>query len=277
MCGKMIVQIITSLCIAAIANAAYISFINMPAYRMEKRGGALTSKVSHPLKPGQMLLVYGRMNHDTTRMGVNLMRGAELLEEPGAEAVFHLDVRFSEARIIMNTLTQSWGREERVRNPFKKGMDFHLIIRANGDIFEIWANHRRIYKFRMRLPLSSVEYVTVTGDATVKGVSWSGPEPIALPLITEVGGGHFLSGGRFTVYGKPNGGNFEIVLNAKVGGTWGAWGPEELGEGFPFKKDVIFDLTFLNAPESIQVYSFLFLYLSKTNSKMNDNRSIRML
>ncbi|VDK28832.1 unnamed protein product [Anisakis simplex] len=49
----------------------------------------------------------------------------------------------------------------------------------------------------MRLPISSIEYFTVTGDAKLKGVHWGG-RYYTLPFETQFEGGHLKSGERFS-------------------------------------------------------------------------------
>ncbi|VDK54107.1 unnamed protein product [Anisakis simplex] len=166
----------------------------------------------------------------------------------------------------------TWGKEERVSNPFKHGAEFDLSVRAHADKFEISANHKEVREYKMRLPLSSIEYFTVTGDVRLKGVHWGG-RYYTLPFETQFPGGHLKSGERVFVYGEPKGEHFainfiarngdilfhfnprfkekKVVRNAQIGGIWGL---EEREGPFPFKKDISFDLAFLNEPYSIQIF-----------------------
>ncbi|VDK19670.1 unnamed protein product [Anisakis simplex] len=152
------------------------------------------------MNPGQFIVVYGRVNSDAKRFSVNLLRGARRIQEPGAEAALHLDFRFDEGQIVMNTMVQTlkWGEEERIPNPFRRGAEFHIIIRAYLNEFEILANHKKITDYKMRLPLNSIQYLTVYGDITVLGARLSADWPKRLPIRTSFDGGHFLIGEWFS-------------------------------------------------------------------------------
>ncbi|VDK17682.1 unnamed protein product [Anisakis simplex] len=236
------------------------------------------------------------------------MRGARRIQDPGAEAVLHIDIRFDEGQIVMNTMEQplKWGRENRVWNPFKRGEDFHLIIRADGDKFDILANHKKIHEYPMRLPLRTIQYLTVIGDVTVEGVGWTGRSPMTLPIRTMFENGHLKiaydvrslrthvslriaidhdrSGRSFIVYGTPKGNfdvnllarnddilfHFKIVRNALIDRNWGE---EERGIMFPFRKGALFDLQFLNTPDSIQVFfdgELICEFKHRTNNPASD-------
>ncbi|PIO57344.1 galactoside-binding lectin [Teladorsagia circumcincta] len=78
--------------------------------------------------PGQTLDVHGAINTDATRVEVNLLHGASQID-PG-EAVLHINLRFDEGKIVMNTyMGGAWGKEERESMPFKKGEAFDLRVR----------------------------------------------------------------------------------------------------------------------------------------------------
>ncbi|VDK54035.1 unnamed protein product [Anisakis simplex] len=283
---KMIVEIVMSLCISLVTNAAIIGLIPVPLYdNLTHIGDAYVTKFVEPLKAGQMTLVYGRIwknaksSSDQTndcRFSVDLMRGAALMREPDAEAVLHFDVRFDEAQIVMKATksTRKWGGEERISNRFEMGRRFHLTIRTELDKLIIWANHEKIYEFIVHYPLSPIEYMTVQGDVTVEGTYCSGYSPVTLPFQHKFRRGRWINGQRFIVYGRPKKWRFEInlrdlngvilfhfnprldekdiVRNAQIGPEWGR---EERGGPFPFKRDTFFDLQFYLTDCSIQVTS----------------------
>lgn len=68
----------------------------------------------------------------------------------------------------------SWQKEERISNPFKKDADFDLRIRVHDEAFEITADQKTVHKFKYRLPASSVDHFSVTGDCKLSGIHWSG-------------------------------------------------------------------------------------------------------
>lgn len=112
----------------------------------------------------------------------------------------------------------------------------------------------------------------ILGDITLSGVHWGG-RYFKLPFETGFPAGHLNAGDRILLYGMPTGKKFEINLiggngdvllhfnprfketavirNSSIGGTWGQ---EEREGGFPFKKDIAFDLVLVNEPYSIQIF-----------------------
>lgn len=68
----------------------------------------------------------------------------------------------------------SWQKEERISNPFKKDADFDLRIRVHDEAFEITADQKTVHKLKYRLPASSVDHFSVTGDCKLSGIHWSG-------------------------------------------------------------------------------------------------------
>ncbi|VDM43141.1 unnamed protein product [Toxocara canis] len=230
------------------------------------------SRLTQKLQPGQTLVIHGTVNNDAKRFEVNLLSGSSEIGS-NSQVMLHVSVRFDEGKVVFNSMENgTWGKEERVSNPFKPGQEFDLRIRIHEDKFEISANHKEIHEFKFRLPYSSIEYFVVRGDVKLKGVHWGG-RYYTLPFETQFEDGHLASGQRVYVYGTPKGERFNIdfiarngdilfhfnprfkekkvVRNAEIGKAWGA---EEREGPFPFKKDIGFDLVFLNEPYSIQIF-----------------------
>ncbi|VDK17681.1 unnamed protein product [Anisakis simplex] len=275
-CSKMVVLLVMILCFTVITSDAYISFMNLPSVGLTHDKDGYTSGLFSPLRAGQMIVVTGRVNNDAKRFTVSLMRGASYMRAPGAEAVLHIDVRFDENQVVMNTMekTLKWGEEERAPNPFKRGRSFYLLIRIDTDKFGIMADHEKVHDFKMRLDLKTIEYLTVTGDVTEVNGRWSAGWANTLPMRHFFEGGHWKIGSRFTVYGKVKNGVFEIqliawygdilfslktrfyykdiVINARLEGYWGK---EERVKVYPFKPRTQFALEFLNTLDSIQVFN----------------------
>ncbi len=90
----------------------------------------------------------------------------------------------------------AWGKEERHSNPFKKGEQFDLRIRAHADKFELMANQKEIAEYKHRLALSTIDHICVEGDGiTLNAVHWGG-KYFKLPYETGFQNGHLASGKR---------------------------------------------------------------------------------
>ncbi|VDK74904.1 unnamed protein product, partial [Cylicostephanus goldi] len=81
-----------------------------------------------PLKAGQTLDIHGRINSDATSVEINLLQGAQQIGL--GQCVLHINLRFVEKKIVMNTfINKEWGREERESMPYKPGEEYDLKIR----------------------------------------------------------------------------------------------------------------------------------------------------
>lgn len=224
------------------------------------------------LSGGETLIIHGRVHDDASRFDVNLLRGSAQVG-PGVDVVLHISVRFDEKKIVFNSYENGgWKKEERVSNPFKKGEEFDLRVRTHDDMFEIMVDQKSIHKFKYRIPASAVDHFAVVGDCFLSGIHWGG-RYYTLPHEEIFHGGSFMCGKRIFIYGKPTGNRFSInlvgrnndilfhynprfdekkvVRNSQVGDKWGS---EEREGPFPFKKNIGFDLVFINEPYSIQIF-----------------------
>jgi hypothetical protein len=60
-----------------------------------------------------------------------------------------------------------WGKEERKSNPWKKGEDIDLRIRAHDSKFTIFADQKELKEYEHRVPLSSISHFSIDGDVFV--------------------------------------------------------------------------------------------------------------
>jgi len=207
------------------------------------------------------------------RFTVNLCSGTPDLNEHMGTVDLHVDVRFNEGKIVLNSYQGGkWGEEERVKNPFTVGQPFDLRIRAHEDKYEITADQKEVAEFKLRYPLKTVDYMNIDGGVSLKGVHWGG-RYYQLPFTTGFQGGVLAPGQRLYVYGIPKGDRFEVNLLNKAGDAAfhfnprfgekhvvrnaqvaSAWGAEEREGEFPFKKEMGFDLVIVNEPFSLQVF-----------------------
>uniref|UniRef100_A0A915PU77 Galectin n=1 Tax=Setaria digitata TaxID=48799 RepID=A0A915PU77_9BILA len=230
------------------------------------------SKLGAKLEPGQTLVIHGTVDTDAIQFEVNLLNGSPDIETSKA-TIFHVKAYFKENRLVYNTYeSNKWGKEEKSSNPFKKGENFDLRIRIHEDKLEIFANQKELHTYKTRVSVDSVEYLTVRGNVSLKGVHWGG-RYYKLPFETQFSSGHLTAGERVYLYGIPKGERFEInflaqngdilfhfnprfkekkiVRNAKIGDVWGQ---EEREGTFPFKKDIGTDIVFHNESYSIQIF-----------------------
>ncbi|PIO70034.1 galactoside-binding lectin [Teladorsagia circumcincta] len=174
-----------------------------------------TSKLGQPLMPGQTLDVHGAINSDATRVEVNLLHGASQID-PG-EAVLHINLRFDEGKIVMNTyMGGAWGKEERESMPFKKGEAFDLRVRVHVDFMEISCNGVKVHEYKHRMPFDQIEYLQIKGDCTLSGVHWGG-RFYQVPWETAFPDGHLKAGQKIALYGIPKGDRWSLDLLGKGG------------------------------------------------------------
>jgi hypothetical protein len=231
------------------------------------------SRMLSHLDAGQTLIVKGSVPPDATRFSVNLLSGTSVIDEHVGNVPLHVNVRFDEGKIVLNSMqTGQWGKEERHSNPFKKGEPFDLRVRAHDDKFEVSANQKEIAEYKYRLPLSSIDHIFIDGTATLNAVHWGG-RYFKLPYETGFQNGHLASGQRVFVYGTPTGHRFSINFIGSNGDALfhfdvrfgekavvrnsqqnGVWGNEEREGEFPFHKNRGFDLMIVDEPYSIQIY-----------------------
>ncbi|VDK85890.1 unnamed protein product [Onchocerca ochengi] len=230
------------------------------------------SKLGAKLQPGQTLIVHGTVETDATEFEVNLLNGSPNIETSNV-TIFHMKAYFKENRLVYNTYQNGkWGKEEKSSNPFKKGDSFDLRIRIHEDKLEIFGNQKELHVYKVRASIDSVEYLTVRGNVSLKGVHWGG-RYYNLPFEMQFPEGHLSAEQRVYLYGIPKGDRFavnfvgengdilfhfnprlkekKVVRNAKIGDIWGQ---EEREGTFPFKKDIGTDIVFHNEPYSIQIF-----------------------
>uniref|UniRef100_A0A7E4UUN3 Galectin n=1 Tax=Panagrellus redivivus TaxID=6233 RepID=A0A7E4UUN3_PANRE len=232
-----------------------------------------TSRLQEKINSGQTLFVHGKALENANFFTVNLLAGTPVIDPNVGAVALHINVRFAEGKIVLNTLENgNWGKEERVSTPFKPGQEFDLRIRAQDDKFEIIANQKEIHEYKYRVPLESIDFLNVVGDINLTGIHWGGRH-FELPFQTGFPTGSLKAGDRILVYGTPQGKRFEVNFIGPNGDTLvhfnprfdqsavvrnsqinGQWGQEEREGGFPFKKEVGFDLVIVNEPYSIQFF-----------------------
>ena len=231
------------------------------------------ARMDRSFEPGQTLSVRGKFfpEIEESQFVLNLAAAGGGPDAPSIP--FHFNVRFDEKRIIINDKNHGeWGKEQKPKMAFKQGEDFDLRIRAHNDKFEITVDGKHVCDFEHRQPLGSVNHVYIDGPVMLFSVVWGGkyyPVPYEAQLQGGIGSGRklFVSGvpekadsfainlitssGDIALHFNPRFKDKKVVRNSKQGGEWQN---EEREGGFPFKKDIAFDLLFVNEPYAFQIF-----------------------
>ncbi|VDM53585.1 unnamed protein product, partial [Angiostrongylus costaricensis] len=229
------------------------------------------TRLGEPIKAGQTLCIKGGINSDAHRVEVNFLEGAAQID-PG-QAALHLNLRFDEKKIVMNSfINGAWGKEERESMPCKLGQPVELRIRVNNDFMEISCDGKKLHEYKHRLPYEKIDYLQIKGDCTLSSVHWGG-RFYEIPWETAFPDGHLKAGQRITIYGIPKGERWNLDLLGRNGDVLfhfnprfkekhivrnsckgGVWSNEEREGPFPFEKERGFTLTLENEPYSMQIF-----------------------
>jgi hypothetical protein len=230
------------------------------------------ARLERPVEPGQTLQIRGKTFEESEQqMVVNLATSGGGYDAPSIP--LHFNVRLNDNHTILNDKNNGqWGKEEKPKMAFKAGEDFDLRIRAHNDKFEITVQGKHLCDFEYRQPLGSINHVFIDGPIMLYSVIWGGkyfPVPFQTQLSGGLGAGRklFISGvpekaekfainlltanGDVALHFNPRFNEKKIVRNSMQNNEWQN---EEREGGFPFKKDIAFDLLFVNEPYAIQIY-----------------------
>ncbi|ULU04258.1 hypothetical protein L3Y34_017208 [Caenorhabditis briggsae] len=250
-------------------------YINIP-YR---------SKLTERIEPGQTLIIRGKTIDESKRFNINLHKDSP--DFSGNDVPLHLSIRFDEGKIVYNAYTKgAWGKEERAKNPIKKGDNFDIRIRAHDTKFQISINHKEVKNFEHRIPLNSVSHLSIDGDVVLNHVQWGG-KYYPVPYESGIAADGLVPGKTLVVYGTPEkkakkfninllkkngdialhfnprfdekGNGFmcakptpgSVVRNSLVNGEWGN---EEREGKNPFERLTAFDLEIRNEEFAFQIF-----------------------
>uniref|UniRef100_A0A915N872 Galectin domain-containing protein n=1 Tax=Meloidogyne javanica TaxID=6303 RepID=A0A915N872_MELJA len=177
--------------------------------------------------------------------------------------------------IVYNTFAKGeWGKEERKSNPYKKGDDIDIRIRAHDSKFTIFADQKEIKEYEHRVPLSSVTHFSIDGDILVTHIHWGG-KYYPVPYESGIVGEGFAPGKTMLIFGTPEkkGKRFHINLLRKNGDIAlhfnprfdekaivrnsliaNEWGNEEREGKLPLEKGIGFDLKIVNEEYAFQIF-----------------------
>uniref|UniRef100_A0AC35U8E2 Galectin n=1 Tax=Rhabditophanes sp. KR3021 TaxID=114890 RepID=A0AC35U8E2_9BILA len=231
------------------------------------------TKLTEPFEPGQTLIVKGKTAEDSVRFTLNLHSATA--DFSGNDVPLHISVRFDEGKIVLNTFTKGeWGKEERKSNPYKKGDEIDIRVRAHDNRFSIFVNQKEIKEYEHRAPLSSITHMSIDGDLLVTFIHWGG-KYYPVPYESGIGGDGIAPGKALLIFGVPEkkGKHFHVNLLKKNGDIAfhfnlrfdekavvrntlinNVWGNEEREGKLPFEKGVGFDLEIKNEEFGFQVF-----------------------
>lgn len=231
------------------------------------------SKLTEPFEPGQTLIVKGKTTEESVRFTVNLHSNAA--DFSGNDVPLHISVRFDEGKIVFNTFSKGeWGKEERKSNPYKKGDEIDIRIRAHDSKFAIFVDQKEIKEYEHRVPLTSISHFSIDGDVIINYIHWGG-KYYPVPYETGLAGDGFAPGKTLTIFGIPEkkGKRFHINLLKKNGDIAlhlnprfdekvilrnslinNEWGNEEREGKIVLEKGIGFDLVVKNEEYAFQIF-----------------------
>ncbi|KFD48819.1 hypothetical protein M513_10303 [Trichuris suis] len=91
----------------------------------------------------------------------------------------HVNPRFdNEHKLVLNSLIDdTWGPEERHKNPLRKGQAFMIRITALPDLFKIAFNHDVTIEYLHRVPLSDIKTIQIEGCVIVDAMEYFAAPP----------------------------------------------------------------------------------------------------
>ncbi|KAK6735218.1 hypothetical protein RB195_018411 [Necator americanus] len=243
------------------------------------------SKLTEKIEPGQTLIIRGRTSEEAKRFNINLHKDSP--DFSGNDVPLHVSVRFDEGKLVFNSYTKgAWGKEERQKNPVKKGDGFDIRIRAHDNKFTVSINRKEVKSFEHRIPLQHVTHLSIDGDVVLNHVQWGG-KYYPVPYESGIAENGLIPGKTLVIYGTPEkkAKKFNINLLKKNGDIAlhfnprfdekakgficgkikpgcvirnslvnGEWGNEEREGKNPFEKGVGFDLEVKNEEYAFQIF-----------------------
>lgn len=231
------------------------------------------SRLTGPFEPGQTLIIKGKTAEDSVRFTINLHNTSP--DFSGNDVPLHISFRFDEGKIVFNTFSKGeWGKEERKSNPYKKGDDIDVRVRAHDNKFSIFVDQKEIKEYEHRVPLSSVTHFSIDGDILLTHIHWGG-KYYPVPFETGLSGEGLTPGKSMLIFAAPEkkGKRFHINLLKRNGDIAlhfnarfdekaiirnslisGEWGNEEREGKMPLEKGIGFDLEIKNEDYAFQIF-----------------------
>lgn len=153
-----------------------------------------SSKLS-PVKPGQVITIYGRTKFDASRFEIDLSEAVD--DNNSTEIPLQISVRFGDGdEIVRNshTTVEGWGYEERmenvipgnVANPIKAGDDFKVAIYIDDGHFFVTINDKPYCIYTQRSDCTQIRRLNIKNDVErIYRVDHESTKEEQWPLMTD--------------------------------------------------------------------------------------------
>ena len=138
----------------------------------------LVYRMPNNLRVGQSIFISGRPTPAFDSFRIDLLRTTH--DIANAEVALHLSARRLERCVVRNSWQTGlgWQSEERASPPFPftAGVNFDMMIRIEGNRFQISVNGQHFVDFGHRLlPVDSINFFQIKGDVSITSVrfAWS--------------------------------------------------------------------------------------------------------
>lgn len=132
------------------------------------------------MTPGRQIIIQGMVPQYSEGFGINLANGSAI-GNPRSDTAFHFNPRFNENCVVRNSLRgMKWAAEERHNGmPFARQMQFEIVIIADQYGYKVAVNNNHFCDFQHRLPLTSVNILTIEGSITINSIRFPALQPPA--------------------------------------------------------------------------------------------------
>ncbi|KRX44683.1 Galectin-4, partial [Trichinella murrelli] len=110
-----------------------------------------------------------------SHFAVNLCCGVRTEGDHRDDIALHIDVRFGlENIVVLNSLIQdTWGTEERHRNPCRRGQPFRIKITAFQDRYQMAMNQDLFMEYYHRVPIENIKVLQIEGCVVVDIIEYA--------------------------------------------------------------------------------------------------------
>ncbi|XP_078278659.1 galectin-4-like isoform X2 [Rhinoraja longicauda] len=131
-----------------------------------------TGPIPGGLQDGNMIQIKGRVLPHCDRFHVNLQCGTMAGH---CNVAFHFNLRFEcPGYVVCNSFeNQHWCSEERkCETPVQKGETFQLLLLIQNEAYKVAVNDKHFCEFKHRLPLASVNTISIDGQVEIVSISF---------------------------------------------------------------------------------------------------------
>ncbi|XP_062861119.1 uncharacterized protein LOC134323515 [Trichomycterus rosablanca] len=116
------------------------------------------------IKPQMAVFFQGTVPANAKSFAINFQKG----QAAGADIAFQFNSRIGDNIYLNSFRNGSWEKEETVSdNPFTSGSPLIMFIVIKPEGYEIFANGRRPFMFKHRIPVEKVSTLAISGDVSL--------------------------------------------------------------------------------------------------------------